>query len=922
MFPVVNTQVSGCTAFNSIINVRDHTFYVQDDDGVALKISYDNEEQEQVASPNIASVDISFDEIEAKVRQTGLDTESQNKLLQVCNKHRECFRKIPGRFRSYEYEIRMKNNEPFAMKSYPVPIKYREQVSHEIERMLGYGVIERASTPFINPLVAVAKKDNTVRLCLDARQINDRMLEDHDGPEEIDQVLRQCSNIGVMSSLDLHSSFWQVPLEKSSRKYTGFLHQGRTYQFTVVPFGLKVASAALNRAAESVLNGMQGRVIDFVDDWLIVSPDFDQHVRDLDELLCRINNEGVTINFSKFELMRKEIRFVGYILTPEGISIDEGKVDAIRRFPTPINTTQVKGFLGLINLHSRFTEKLAETSAPLIELTKKSTQWRWTDTEEQAFNSTKDLFCQSILLHHPMKDKPFILYTDASNIALGAALCQEPEEGDTRVIYLASRTLKGAEKNYYTTELELLSIVWALNKFRSYVYGSSIEIRTDHQALTYLRKKNILADMLSRIPSTTDTLQQQAVIYPVLTRRPDEEILRDLKKIKKYQAEDRQLQRILDKGGTDIILNEQGICMKTTKQGDKIYLPRVPLCSLAYEVHQLYAHIGARKVAAMITEDFYRPNITREIAKALKTCDSCQRNKTNTQTMQGLTRPIVPDGPNELLSIDFIGPFPAGIKDYRFILVTVDVFTKFVQLYPIVKATSHISFNRIIDDYVKRFGPIKRIQSDRGSQFTSKMWRKAMHNQGIEVIFSSIRHPQSNLVERYNKEIGRFLRTLAGQEHKTWSIWCDLIEEVINSTVNETTGYTPAELQTGQKPERIWTHIITTPKREIPYEEKLREAKENITKTGNRRAERHNTSAKITEFEVGDLVLVKALRVASSANQTVAKLLSLYEGPCKIIKRFSSASYELVNPNTGKSRGRYHITSLKRYFAGNGKAIE
>ncbi|CAB0040566.1 unnamed protein product [Trichogramma brassicae] len=361
MFPVVKTQVSGCTgeksvrvkrqvllpitvvkvtkqinflivpgltkscilginaleAFNSIIiNVRDHTFYVQDDDGTALKISYDEDEKEQETCHTVANIDISFDEIEAKVRQTDLDNESQDKLIQLCIKHRECFRKMPGRFRSYEYFIHMKNDEPFAIKSYPVPIKYREQVSREIERMLEYGVIERANTPFINPLVAVAKKDNTVRLCLDARQINDRMLEDHDGPEEIDQVLRQCNNIGVMSTLDLRSSFWQVPLEKSSRKYTGFLHQGRTYQFTVVPFGLKVASAALNLAAEGILSGMQGRVIDFVGDWLIISPDFDQHVRDLDELLTKINNEGVTVNFSKFELTRKEIRFVGYILTP------------------------------------------------------------------------------------------------------------------------------------------------------------------------------------------------------------------------------------------------------------------------------------------------------------------------------------------------------------------------------------------------------------------------------------------------------------------------------------------------------------------------------------------------------------------------------------------------------------------------------
>ncbi|CAB0029044.1 unnamed protein product [Trichogramma brassicae] len=232
--------------------------------------------------------------------------------------------------------------------------------------MLNYGVIERATTPFINPLVVVPKKDGSVRVCLDARQINDRMQEDHDGPEEIDQVLRRCQSIGVMSSLDLRASFWQVPLAKESRKYTGFSHQGYTYQYTAVPFGLKISSAALNRAAEVILRDMHESVIPFVDDWLVVSPNMEQHLSDLDELLSRITKENVTVNFNKFEPLRKEIRFVGFILTPEGIRADEKKTEAIQSFPAPRTPTQVKAFLGLVNFNSRFTAQLAEAAGPLI----------------------------------------------------------------------------------------------------------------------------------------------------------------------------------------------------------------------------------------------------------------------------------------------------------------------------------------------------------------------------------------------------------------------------------------------------------------------------------------------------------------------------------------------------------------------------
>ncbi|CAB0033439.1 unnamed protein product [Trichogramma brassicae] len=449
----------------------------------------------------------------------------------------------------------MKDTEPFAIKSYPVPMKYRDQVSEQIEQMLNYGIIERSTTPFINPLVVVPKKDNSVRLCLDARQINERMVEDHDGSEEIDQVLRRCNKIGVMSSVDLRSSFWQVPLAKESRKYTGFLHQGKTYQYTVVPFGLRISSSALNRAAENVLKGLEKKVIAFVDDWLIISPTIEEHLQDIDELFTRIEKEGVTDPFRR-----------GY---------------------------------------------------------------------------------------------------------------------------------------------EIIDTCWSQSMF-----------------------------------------------------------------------------------------------------------------------------------------------------------------------LQKLT-----------------------------------------QLYPIVNATCHITFNRIVDDYFKRFGKVEKIQSDRGSQFTSRTWQAAMKNQGVQVIFSAIRHPQSNIVERYNKEIGRFLRTLVGQNHRTWSVWCSLIAEVINSTINETTGFTPWELHTGKKPERIWTHLVKSQHRHQSHEEMLEKAREQMQRIGKNRADRHNQRAKLSDFQIGELVLVKALRVASSANQTVAKLLNLYEGPYRIHKKVSLCTYEVIQPHTHKIRGRFHITSLKPYFA-------
>ena len=148
-------------------------------------------------------------------------------------------------------------------------------------------------------MLPVIKKDSSVRLCIDARELNQRLQPDRDGPEEMEEVLRKCSNMKVMSSVDLTASFWQVPLEKNSKKYCGFKHGGQTYHHNVLRFGTTVSTGGLTRAAEPMIKGLKF-VIDFEDDWLVVSQSFREHIEHLDTLLTRIGKEGITVNFTKF----------------------------------------------------------------------------------------------------------------------------------------------------------------------------------------------------------------------------------------------------------------------------------------------------------------------------------------------------------------------------------------------------------------------------------------------------------------------------------------------------------------------------------------------------------------------------------------------------------------------------------------------
>ncbi|CAB0036930.1 unnamed protein product [Trichogramma brassicae] len=198
---------------------------------------------------------------------------------------------------------RLLEHQPFFVKPYPIPFNYREQVRQEIQKMLDWKLIRPSKSRYISPLVVVIKKDQSIRLCLDARKINECLMEDFAMPINIDDLLQQCYGVTVMSSLDLTSSFYQIPLTEDSKKYCAFLHEEKVYEFNVVPFGLKVSSAGLIRGLEHALHGIGDNVLNFVDDLLCISPNEADHIKCLDNLLGRLARCNLTLNFKKLKLL-------------------------------------------------------------------------------------------------------------------------------------------------------------------------------------------------------------------------------------------------------------------------------------------------------------------------------------------------------------------------------------------------------------------------------------------------------------------------------------------------------------------------------------------------------------------------------------------------------------------------------------------
>ena len=194
------------------------------------------------------------------------------------------------------------------------------------------------------------------------------------------------------------------------------------------------------------------------------------------------------------------------------------------------------------------------------------------------------------------------------------------------------------------------------------------------------------------------------------------------------------------------------------------------------ECHEMYAHIGPLKVIKMLNDFFYYPKLAKIVRRRLASCDSCQRNKVTNQTCFSEMRNYLPERPNEILSIDFYGPLPASKGGFKYILSTIDAFSKYVVLYPLRRANTKAVLNKLKKDHFPKYGKPSKIVTDHGTQFTSPVWSEFLKEQEIQPVFSSIRHPQSNIVERIHRELSRFFRSLIGENHGSWWSWISIIQ--------------------------------------------------------------------------------------------------------------------------------------------------
>lgn len=428
------------------------------------------------------------------IRTDHLNEEEEKAIKHLCYKYKDIFFQEGENLtfsNSIKHEIKTTDDVPIYSKSYRYPYVHKEEVQRQINDLLSQGIIRPSFSPWSSPIWIVPKKrdasgKNKWRLVIDYRKLNEKTIDDRYPIPNISDILDKLGKSIYFTTLDLASGFHQIEIKKEDIPKTAFSVENGHYEFLRMPFGLKNAPSTFQRVMDNVLKELQGKIcLVYMDDIIVYSTSLQEHLENLNSVFEKLKVANLKIQINKSEFLCKEVSFLGHLVTPDGIKPNPEKISAVRKFPLPTTQKQIKSFLGLLGYYRKFIKDFANLTKPLTECLRKGNKICTDYKFISCFEHCKNLLCNDPILQYPDFQKPFIITTDASNVALGAVLSQGPLGSDRPICY-ASRTLSKSEQNYSTIERELLGIVWALKYFRPYVYGRKFKVVTDHKPLTWL----------------------------------------------------------------------------------------------------------------------------------------------------------------------------------------------------------------------------------------------------------------------------------------------------------------------------------------------------------------------------------------------------------------------------------------------------
>lgn len=890
-----------------------------------------------------------FPTVNAVLAQESLSSEQKERLNSLAGKYFNQMGSNIGCTNLIEHRI-VTDAEPIKQRAYRVSPAIQAKIDEEVQSMLENNIIEPSSSPWSSPVLMVPKKDGNYRFCVDYRKLNKVTRNDAYPIPFVSAILDRLRNAKYLSSLDVKSAYWHIPVAEDSRPLTAFSIPGRgLFQFKRLPFGLSNAPATWQRLIDRVLGPeLEPHVFVYLDDVIIVTEDFETHLRVLEETMKRLTQAGLTLSQDKCYLCRPELKYLGFVVNELGLHVDPDKVKAILEIPSPKNITEVRRVIGTASWYRRFIPAFSTVIAPLTSLLRKNRRWNWDEECENSFNFLKSCLSSAPILSCPNFKLPFFVQTDASAYGLGAVLSQQDEDGEHVICYI-SRSLSRAEQKYSTTERECLAVIWACEKLRPYLEGYKFTVITDHYSLIWL---NNLQNPSGRI--TRWVLRLQQFDFEVIHRKGRDHIVPDLlsrtvPEITIVSAIENNTTPIKDKWYIKMVelveaqplsypqwrLENQKLykyvkCSfpKIREEGDfwKLVVPKEQRHHIIEKCHNSTeaCHAGIFKTYQRLKGQYYWPKMRSDVYQYVRKCEICLANKSDHRPPPGLMGKCPePSRPWQIISIDLCGPLPRSAKGYSFILVISDYLTKFVILVPLRQAIASAIVKAMEEQVFLTYGTPQLLICDNGVQFKSKEFNKLCEDYKVTIRFTPYYSPQSNPVERVNQDVKTMLRSYVSDNHKKWDQYLAKVGCALRTAMHETTGVTPffanfgrEHILTGdQHTNRLTTETeeeITPSEREKEFKNIYKEIRRRLTLIHNRSKQRYDLRRRPVEFTAGTKVYRRNYVLSDASRNFNAKLAPRYVGPFIIKRKISPITYELMDEHQ-KSKGVWHVKDIKEH---------
>ncbi|KAL0559098.1 hypothetical protein IC582_003688 [Cucumis melo] len=845
--------------------------------------------------------------------------------------------------REVEFAIELEpGTVPISRAPYRMAPAELKELKVQLQELLDKGFIRPSVSPWGAPVLFVKKKDGSMRLCIDYRELNKVTVKNRYPLPRIDDLFDQLQGATVFSKIDLRSGYHQLRIKDEDVPKTAFRSRYGHYEFIVMSFGLTNAPAVfmdlMNRVFREFLNTF---VIVFIDDILIYSKTEAEHERHLRMVLQTLRDNKLYAKFSKCKFWLKQVSFLGHVVSKAGVSVDPAKIEAVTGWTRPSTVSEVRSFLGLAGYYRRFVENFSRIATPLTQLTRKGAPFVWSKACEDSFQNLKQKLVTAPVLTVPDGSGSFVIYSDASKKGLGCVLMQQG-----KVVAYASRQLKSHEQNYPTHDLELAAVVFALKIWRHYLYGEKIQIFTDHKSLKYFftkkelnmrqrrwlelvkdydceilyhpGKANVVADALSRkVSHSAALITRQAPLHRDLERAEIAvSVGAVIMQLAQLTVQPTLRQRIIDAQSNDPYLVEKrglaeaGRAVEFSLSSDGGLLFERRLCvpsdsavktELLSEAHSspFSMHPGSTKMYQDLKRVYWWRNMKREVAEFVSRCLVCQQVKAPRQKPAGLLQPLsIPEWKWENVSMDFITGLPRTLRGFTVIWVVVDRLTKSAHFVPV------------------------SIVSDRDARFTSKFWKGLQTAMGTRLDFSTAFHPQTDgQTERLNQVLEDMLRACALEFPGSWDSHLHLMEFAYNNSYQATIGMAPFEALYGKccRSPVCWGEVgeqrLMGPELVQSTNEAIQKIRSRMHTAQCRRKSYADVRRKDLEFEVGDKVFLKVAPTRGVVRfERRGKLSPRFVGPFEILERIGPVAYRLaLPPSLSTVHDVFHVSMLRKY---------